>query len=111
MKQQPIIRIETVNGDRTAVIGTITRDDLLGSMSSEGPDGHRRVIVFGWRDSEPGVWESTFGIDVETPDEREVLSTNMTRLSDLTEPYETQIHRREQAVTVRFTAYLPGDSP
>lgn len=98
------VRVELVKGDKVVRLGEVTPDTPPGSMSSQEPE-KRRVFIFGFMDGEAGVWESEVGLDVETPETRQVFSAGLTRLSDLSEPYEQDFYRNGTNVgTIRFTA-------
>jgi hypothetical protein len=100
----PVVRLQAVlPGGQAATVGELSIDEPLGSISSTGPDG-RRVFLFGWRDDQPGVWESLAGITEETTAVRAIVSLDLERLSDLAEPFELTVWVKGQPRQMRFTA-------
>lgn len=83
-------------------VGSVAEVEPPGSLSCDGPLG-RRVLVFGWRDDQPGVWKSRGGMDIETEAFREIFTTGLERLSDLSEPYYIEISRKGLRMSLRFT--------
>lgn len=95
--------MEVQRGDGTwGPVGSVGEVEPPGSLSSDEAGG-RRVILFGWYDDTPGVWESVAGADVETSAVRGIATLGLNRLSDLHEPYYIEIYRRGLRMPVRFT--------
>jgi len=96
------MEVQQPSGDWTRV-GSVGEVEPPGSLSDEGPSG-RRVLVFGWYQDSPGVWESRAGVDVETSAVRGIASVGLDRLSDLAEPYHLEVYsRRGRRMQLRFT--------
>jgi hypothetical protein len=100
----PVVRVQAVlPTGQAATVGQLSIDEPCGSISSTGPDGDR-VFLFGWRDDEPGVWESVAGITEENNAVRAIVSLELEQLSDLTEPFELTVYVQGQPRQMRFTA-------
>jgi hypothetical protein len=65
-------------------IGEIATTDPLGSMTIM-LNGERNIVLFGWKDDQPGVWLSSVGVDYEVDRGRMVHSLGHDPLADLTE--------------------------
>lgn len=105
----PTVHVEFIGGAiGTVHVGSLSIDEPPGSMSDEPPGGSRRVLIFGWVDERPGVWESA-GIDVANSAVREIHSVKLTQLSDLSEPFELLVYppfirKGDPPLRIRFTA-------
>jgi len=84
-------------------VGRVSIDEPLASFSSRPASGGRRLFLVGWQGDEPGVWESTVGIDHGNDAVRAVWPIKLKRLSDLEQPYELEIHSSGGPATLRFT--------
>lgn len=100
------VRVDALVDGKAIPIGEVADFLPPGSVSSDEPDGTRRIYVFGWYDDDLGVWESHLGIDVQTDAVRNVISADLEKVSDLTEPYDLTIYRNGQPRHLRITACL-----
>lgn len=102
----PTVILALRHEDRSMKIGSVADVEPLASISSNELDGTRRVYLFGWRDGQHGVWESTSGLDQATPAVRRIISIreDLQQLSALDEPYDLIIYRNEQPVRIRLAA-------
>lgn len=82
-------------------IGSVGEAEPPGSISSDEVGG-RRLMMFGWHQDSPGVWESTAGFDVENAAVRAITSLGLEQLSDLAKPYYVEIYRKGIRVPLRF---------
>lgn len=100
----PCVQLEILNADGEWVTaGSVSIDEPPGSISSELPGGTRHVYLFGWHVGECGVWQSMNGIDVGNSAVRRVVSTELSVLSHLHEPFELTTYRQGQPRHLRFT--------
>src|SRR5205823_3737951 len=75
--------VDIQHGEEWRPVGSVSEDEPPGSISSHGVV--REVYLFGWIDSDgPCLWRSKAGVDIENPAVREVHSTGLDRLADLT---------------------------
>lgn len=85
-------------------VGSVGEVEPPASLSNDGPGG-RRVLMFGWYQDEPGVWESSAGIDLANDAVRQIIALDgFERLAALDEhPYQAEIYRNGIRLNVRFT--------
>jgi hypothetical protein len=72
-------------------IAQLMADQHPGSMRmppAPGSGRPPRMLLFGWIENEPGVWESKLGWDLEAGVTRVIGSANLVKLSMLYTPYE-----------------------
>jgi hypothetical protein len=86
--------LEVLVGGRWRRVGGIGPAQHPGSVSSDDP-GDRQVFVFGYVFGSPGLWRSVAGWDAADPATRVVVTSGLTRLSDLAVPYEWSTPGRE----------------
>lgn len=97
------VALELHNGTRWMPAGSVDEYAPPGSLSSAEPAG-RQVYVFGFIDGTAGVWRSIGGADIETPAARAIISAALVVLSDLAQPCELNITRRDGgALRVRLS--------
>lgn len=83
-------------------IGSQSIAEPPGSLSSYEPQG-RQVYVFGWlvAGEGPGVWRSASGADVEVSTFRQVVTTGLVHVADLTTgPHQMTLRRAEGGTRV-----------
>lgn len=97
--------VESLTPQGWTQIGSVSEVEPPGSMSSVDALG-RRIIVFGWYQNKPGVYESRGGYDVESEAFRQIESLGLDPLSDLTQPYEFDISRPGRTMRVRCSLAL-----
>lgn len=102
------VLVETLAPGGWVSIGTVSEVEPPGSMSSFDDEG-RRVLVFGWWDGKPGVYQSRAGFDIETEAFRQIETLGLDLLSDLTEPYEFDVARPGNTIRVRCTLRATHD--
>jgi len=96
------VLMEVQRGDGTwRRVGSVSEVEPPGSISADAP--HRRVLMFGWYQDRPGVWESRGGIDASTELARMITTTALDLLSDLAEPYYVETYHRGLRMQLRFT--------
>lgn len=102
--RQVVCEVATTADGPWRQVGSVSEVESPGSMSSDGPGG-RRVIIFGWYQDEPGVWESIGGLDLANDAVRQIMALDgIERLADLDErPYQLEVYRKGIRLNVRFT--------
>jgi hypothetical protein len=83
-------------------MGALEEMETCGSITSLDPDG-RQVILFGWINGEPGVWQSMGGIDLANDAIREIHSLGLVPLADLNAgPYEREVRTKAGPARARW---------
>jgi hypothetical protein len=98
------VLVELGGPDGWHLVGEVTDDGPLGSLSSDEPVG-RQVYMFGFLpDEAPGVWRSIAGVDMEAESAREIHTICLDRVADLTMGFfELEVWNAAGPRKVRFS--------
>jgi hypothetical protein len=83
------IVIDATQGTDWVDVDPVGESDMLGSLTdvTNGVD----VLLFGWRDGVPGIWRVVGGGVKEFGQLREITTSALELVSDLSEPYECPV--------------------